>query len=669
MRRLVDENILSTRWFITKDGYTSISFVMALLVSLTLIFSSATSQWTMSKGQDIQYVADSAAVSGSATVNSYMKVVGVVDGVVLCLGTVGIMATAMGFVLCAIPGSGAAGLKVVDTSRRVLDIRDKFADRAYGALEYLEELLPGMITINSIDCIKANSTQSIKYKGCTIPYPLSSQSGFKRDLNDLDTEDVASSAKEIADISDKCYEYKKDADEAKLRGWLADCASDRCMRERAASLVGLSDLDNPDYPDIDKWTFGAPILRSRRYYEKRLRQEIPKNTSDIEKRRSRCRYYYYDYALDNLYDATYKELDDLTVEIDIPDLFSNTSEMKQTNVYDLSVWYVSDGVLHGCSDCSGIDGACSACSLRQAETSGYKWCSKCQMKVSKMGNVACASSHTDTGFEKWYLEVVDAAKDYEEACNKLAKCNKELDEATQSGAKQIEHGLDILSKRRPVICPAGAYGCIGVVVRDEGVCVPSELTQSFVGTTNLGSASAVSGSCLAKDTNAGISARLHEINEQLAASIGKGKLLSMLVDLTQRIFTSSNNTLDTQDLDEKFFEGVEVDASAQSAVKLRKLISNCISKSDIKLCKTYHLHPVLVNTSHICQKAGLNKLELIRSAIETMPNSTDPKDIAMTVFGYTKEFLYDKEIVIGEIDIAGIGYPIKIKIRIGDIFG
>ena len=52
-----------------------------------------------------------------------------------------------------------------------------------------------------------------------------------------------------------------------------------------------------------------------------------------------------------------------------------------------------------------------------------------------------------------------------------------------------------------------------------------------------------------------------------------------------------------------------------------------------------------------------------------MPNSTDPKDIALTIFGYTKEFIYDKEIVIGEIDIAGIGYPIQIKIRIGDIFG
>ena len=46
-----------------EGGYTSVAFACALLVSLSLVFATATAGWVLSRSADVQEVADACALA------------------------------------------------------------------------------------------------------------------------------------------------------------------------------------------------------------------------------------------------------------------------------------------------------------------------------------------------------------------------------------------------------------------------------------------------------------------------------------------------------------------------------------------------------------------------------------------------------------------------------
>ena len=91
--------------FLERGAYTTVASAVAMLVTLTLVFSSATAVWSMSRAGDVQTVADSAALAGANVVSSYCTAATVVDAAVASLGFAGMAAAATGLVGTLVPGA------------------------------------------------------------------------------------------------------------------------------------------------------------------------------------------------------------------------------------------------------------------------------------------------------------------------------------------------------------------------------------------------------------------------------------------------------------------------------------------------------------------------------------------------------------------------------------
>ena len=73
-----------------KDGFSTLGMVVALLVTLSLLFSAARVYRVSSASADIQNVADAAALAAENEVAEFMIVVRVCDAVVLSLSLTGL---------------------------------------------------------------------------------------------------------------------------------------------------------------------------------------------------------------------------------------------------------------------------------------------------------------------------------------------------------------------------------------------------------------------------------------------------------------------------------------------------------------------------------------------------------------------------------------------------
>lgn len=258
-----------------EGGYTSVAAAVALLVCLALTFSLVQVGWTGSRAARCQTVADAAALSGARAVRAYSTVAQVVDATVLTLGLCGLVTLGAGLVTSLVPGMGAAGLRVCDAGRRVLDGRRDLARSASTGLETLEGALPAAIASNAWATVEANDGGAVDYAGAALAYPAESKSVFSAP-DDVDGADVANKAQEAARASDECKEAVEARDEALERGWRADCVDDpSCLASRAGSLAGLTAAENPVYPHPEGWNFGVPLARARCYYAARLASEAP----------------------------------------------------------------------------------------------------------------------------------------------------------------------------------------------------------------------------------------------------------------------------------------------------------------------------------------------------------------------------------------------------------
>ena len=89
--------VLSVSLFVEDDGgYTTVAMAVALLVSLTLVFSAASAEWAMARSAEVQEVADAAALAGSNCVAAFSTVYQVLDACVLSLGLSGVMVMGAG---------------------------------------------------------------------------------------------------------------------------------------------------------------------------------------------------------------------------------------------------------------------------------------------------------------------------------------------------------------------------------------------------------------------------------------------------------------------------------------------------------------------------------------------------------------------------------------------
>ena len=661
-------------WFVDKDGYTSLAVVLAVLMSLTLVFAAASSTWTMSRSADIQEVADAAALAGSNAVAAFSTTAQVLDACVLTLGLTGLAVMACALILACVPGLEGAAQPVLDAGREVLQMRSKLATAAAKGLRAFEGVLPALIVVNSASCVSANSSGGAHYLGCAVPVPTASGSDYGA-LEDMDDAgELTEAAQELAEATRKAEELERKAHDALERGWWADCgATPYSMYQRASTLSTLSAAQNPYYASTQGWNFGVPLSRARAYYAARIQAEAPL-ASDMESvTDSCCRKVFYTYALARVRAGYYREAADGSVSIYLPEFPHNTDEVRATTLYTDHTWPCTwengTKVLHSTLDCPGAVGErAGTASLSELEAGTVLRCEVCDMRVSCMGKVAAASTTIENGFEHWWREVVEASKDYERTKNELVRVENEMRSKADSAKSIFKQLLGELSVTRPKIKPPGAYGCVALVTRSQGETVPSELTDAFLASSSLPQGVAVSAATLAPDTRSAENNVLSRLadgagNESTLSGLASsaaglwGSLLNAYTSAYESMSDVIGDALDS--LDGVFGLGSWLRQKLDDVVEVTGL-----SPGDMRLKK-----PVLTSSAKVLAADGIDEDGYIRQGIQGLANSNSYLEMAR-VLGVTAVLAnVGDKITVAEIPIPGTTKTIPLEIDLKKLMG
>lgn len=660
-----------------EGGYTTVAVAVALLVSLSLVFSAASAQWVMSRSAEAQNVADAAAEAGANAVAAYTTIAQALDACVLSMGLTGMVVYGAGLVASCVPALAVAGAQLTASGGQILDARRSFSRSAAAGLKRLESALPALVVYNSAACVLANGEGSVSYAGCAVPYPQESASDFSAIEADADDSGLDGLASSMCDLAREEQAAKARADEAKRRGWLADCGSSPyCMWQRADTLAGLGGASNPYYPDVASWTFGAPLERARAYYASRLSSCSVGGTGAEQLTDDACRLAFYEYALAEVERGSYSESADGSVSIDLPSLPHNTDEMRATTLYTDVRWPCSaeegGAVLHSSLSCPGAKGGYAGdASLAELEAGGVLSCGECRMGIGDLGKTAAASTSIENGFEHWWREAVEASREYEQARNEEVGAKARLKEKAREGADVFKKAIESLSAARPSLCPPGAWGCVAVVARSGGATVPSELTTAFISSGELPAGAAVSAAALAPDPSTAENNVLASFFDGVSdGSSLAGSLLDGVASLWGRLLvgygsayeslaSAGGGFLDTLD-------GV-LGGSVGSWLKgrLKQVMEGAgLAPADMRLKK-----PVLVNTSDVLSKAGVGQEQTVRSLLAKLPDSGDAGEYVRAFGGWAWDTYGDEEFTVAEFTVPGTQLKIPLKVNLKKLAG
>ncbi len=517
-----------------EEGFTTAGMAVALLVSLTLLFSAAQVYRVNTRAAEIQDVADAAALAAENQVAEFMVAVRVVDGAVLSMTLLGTASYGLGTVALCMPPTAELGAQLISAGQKVLNARDALAERAASALDGLQRALPFMAAASAASVGRANGEgRDSAYYAVALLLP-SEGAPIAVGTNGAEAaleQEVQEGQDGLAEAAARAEEAARAAEEAKERGFRRDCgdAPDYCMYERAQHLAGLEGAANPHYTSVDAWSFSVALERARAYYAARLRTEAPEGPSVDEKAQSALRRMFYRYAVTVVRQACDEagEGD----EVVFPRLPRNTEQMRETTLYtDPAYPVTTDGelpVMHaweGCPEAGLVD---YYGSVRTLEEGTFAECPACRFTASSLGAVAAASTAIENGFEYHYDAVAQAAEDYERARREAEPLTEAVRDKAQSIFDQVLEAVRGAASMRIEARPPGAAGCIALVVSPgEGSSVP--WGGSFVAGNGLGSRAAVAAATLIEDGDEGASVvgdLLDGLGGDGSAAIGAGRIV------------------------------------------------------------------------------------------------------------------------------------------------
>ncbi|MBP3892618.1 MAG: hypothetical protein J6D34_01080 [Atopobiaceae bacterium] len=662
--------------FVRDDGgYTTLAVVVALLVSLTLVFGTAAAHWALARAADVQEVADATAMAGENCVAAYATVTQVLDACVLTMGLAGAVVCGAALVVSAIPPLQAKAAAVMSVGKRVLEARRSFAASAAKGLQRLEEALPALIMANSASCAAANSHGGISYVGMAVPFPQNSESDFSFMRDDLDADEMKQDSEELAEASARKEEAHKRASAAKEVAWRADNIDNpMCMRSRVTRLTSLGDDLNPFYPAPDVWEFEYARVRARNYYACRYADEHVGGSTADELQRSAARKQFFGYAYEVMGGMSCVDTDEEVI-MDLDELPHRTEMVYPTRLYTDVVWPCTDeedeGVTLHCSlDCPGALGAyVGNASLSDIDGGLVRRCSVCLMDAQAMGNVADASTNINNGFEHYWRIVVEASREYERARNDEIAAERDMRAAAEKGRSAFDKAMEILTVNRPKICPPGAWGCVSVVCRPSATTVPTELTASFLSGASLPAGAAVSAAALAPDSSTENNTVLARAFDGLRSQSGNlaldlvGSVTGLWGDLLVGYGSAYGSVVDAG---ERFISRVEGVFGQRVASWLRDKLTAIVSGVHLEPADLRLRKPVIVNSQTVLDKAGLSNVGKVRELVEELPSS--PQSLVALLRSRIVERLGSGPVTIAELPIPGLeGVSVPLTIDLSKV--
>ena len=288
--------------FRDEEGFTTVGMALALLITLSLVFTTAQVYRVTSASADVQDVADAAALAAENQVAEFMIVVRACDAVVLTLSLTSIVVTGLGVAALCTPVTAPASEALLKAGRDVAKARDSFAEKAAEGLNRLQKALPFLAAASAAHVASANNggPMNASYVALAVLAPAEGEPievGGMEGAHAL-ADRAEAESEDIKRAGEQAEQAAEEANACKERAFRRDCGDEPgyCMSERARTLAGLSGGDNPRFNSVDAWSFSVPLERARAYYVKRLAVEAPQGSSTEERARSALRLRFYRFA-------------------------------------------------------------------------------------------------------------------------------------------------------------------------------------------------------------------------------------------------------------------------------------------------------------------------------------------------------------------------------------
>ena len=655
--------------FLDERGFTTTGMVLALLITLSLIFTSAQVYRINSASAEVQDVADAAALAAENQVAEYMLIARMCDAIVLSLSLTGLVVLGLGIAALCTPFTAAASIGLINASRTIIKARDTFSARAVQVLDKLQRALPYFSAACAAAVAQANNADSSgsSYLGVAILVPSrGSIEGFsdEGDSEEL-LDDVERDADEIRRKAEEAERAAQEANRSKERAFARDCGDNPsyCMYERAGHLADLSGSQNPLFSSVDAWSFSVALQRARAYYYARANSESPADTSIAEQARSSLRARFYRYAVRELAQGYVRE-DDGSFEAYFPHLPQNTREMRMTTLYTTAMFPVTvddEGVrtMHAWPGCPEAAATLDLGSIQQMEEGDYDTCPVCEFTAASMGTVAAASTSIENGFEYHYDAVASEAAVYQEARHRADVPKNEVKDKVGGLLDELAETMGAIVGKRIHVDPPGRFGAVALVVNSGSTDAAGLFGTHFVsGSATLGPRAAISASTLVDEgTDEGstiITSLLDGLSEDGGAATGVSGIvlgcwswmLTAYSSGQEAIMGGIENGLDALPL------AGESGLGSWASGALRK----ALEAVGLEPAEIGALKPVLVNSAHVAAKdtgAFGSKLVAIKQAVYSHPlMSTDLFGSLLT--GAEQSALSAIENVDGYIQVAAI---------------
>lgn len=667
-----------------KDGFSTLGMVVALLVTLSLLFSAARVYRVSSASADIQNVADAAALAAENEVAEFMIVVRVCDAVVLSLSLTGLASYGLGIVALCVPGAAGVGEKLIEMGGKVMDARDAFADKAANGLNQLQKALPFLAAANAATVASSNNGSSLgaEYLALAVLVPTE---GEKIGIDSVEEADklekaVDEQADDLERAAKEAEEAAQEANEAKMRAFSRDCGDDPsyCMYERARTLSSIEAADNPLYRSVDAWSFSVPLKRAQAYYASRLAEEAPEGASVEERARSALRERFYRFASSEVGRGYVHETEG-SFDAFFPQLPKNTDEMRLTALYTETAYPVtmdSSGspVMHAWAGCPQAGGATARGSIAQMEAGGYAMCPACGFTAASMGKVAAASTSIENGFEYHYVAVAQAAEDYQKARARLDPRTAAVKNQAQGLLDLCKQALEQVGGQRIDAAPPGRLGVVVMVANMRAAAASTGFESSFVQEGGmLGMRAAVSAATLVPDSadegRSVLASLLDGFAEDGGSAVGAARMVLDCWSSLLRAYAEGQQAVETgvaQALD-----GLPLASASGLGTWAADALGSCVGALGLQPAKLDALKPVVVNTQHVAAADegafAVRFLAVKRQALAFPSTTTDLfSSVVDSVEDAVLEELADSngtiELAVIEFPVGGVSVPITITL-------
>lgn len=677
---LPERNTNSRDIFHNEEGFSTVGMVLALLITLSLVFTAAQVYQVNSASADVQNVADMAALASENEVAEFYILVRICDAIVLSLSLTGLVVLGVGVVVLCVPFIGTLGEGLIQAGKNVLNIRNTFAEKAASALDSIQKALPFLCAARAVAVVSASSGGSLQstYQGFAIVVPLQGEAITFDAIDGLDDLENMIDEKKDA-IKQAAEEAEKAAHEANKYKKIAfehDCgySPNYCMQERAERLAQLSPRENPMYQSVETWSFSVAMKRAQSYYPQRLAQEAPTDSSTKEQVQSVLRKRFYAYAVKEIAKGYVKE-DETSFDAHFPRLPKNTSEMKQTELYVEAAYPITNSsskqTIHAWEGCPGAvsQGVVSYGSLAQSDDSGFITCSYCEFSSASLGKVAAASTSIENGFEYHYNKVADAAEQYQKARENYDPQAKIVDEATKDIFENLVGLIEKVASQRIDAKPPGRFGSIAFVASLDATPVSNNFATTFIkGDQVLGTRAAISAATLVKEPGDEgrtiISSFLDGFSERFDSGAIEGathvlKAWSSLLQAYSQGQTSLTTSL------EEMLNGIPLMSESGLGTKAANSLSKLIESVGLQPVDVSAPKPVLVNSIHVLRADNsqfATHMLAVKEASLAYENMSGA-DIFSTALSSVETSVFKSidwengEITIASIELFGDGGP------------